>query len=294
MKKPGRLLFQTLLVLALPLLVASCGRATTDQAALGNNAVEAKVLFGTVDTVHDNVALLVAFAEDGRALFRCTGTLVDENTVLTAGHCVSDPELAYVRAYFVDSTTRNELFTVVNGVPYDKEQIGYVGEPIPHPLYIEGGFPNTHDIGVVELEQNVVGIEPATIAPEGYLDSLATERGKQETSFTISGFGVQGVKPVAISQYTRYMGTVQLVNLRSALTGGWNVQLTSSPGKGTGPGGLCFGDSGGAVFHEDDIIVAVNSFVLNLQCRGSGFSYRVDTDDAQDFLADYVTGITAD
>jgi hypothetical protein len=44
-----------------------------------------------------------------------------------------------------------------------------------------------------------------------------------------------------------------------------------------GPGGTCFGDSGGAIFSEAGQIVAVNSFVLNANCAGASFGYRVDT-----------------
>lgn len=55
-------------------------------------------------------------------------------------------------------------------------------------------------------------------------------------------------------------------------------------------GGTCFGDSGGPIFLGDtNIIVAVNSFVLNANCKGSGFGYRVDTATAREFLDDYVT-----
>ncbi len=56
---------------------------------------------------------------------------------------------------------------------------------------------------------------------------------------------------------------MKLNNLNNALTDGFNVQVSSNPGKAH-RGGLCFGDSGGAVFLDGEI-VAVNSFVLNLQ-----------------------------
>ena len=40
-------------------------------------------------------------------------------------------------------------------------------------------------------------------------------------------------------------------------------------------GGLCFGDSGGPVLYGTTIL-AVNSFVINANCAGAGFSYRID------------------
>ena len=38
---------------------------------------------------------------------------------------------------------------------------------------------------------------------------------------------------------------------------------------------MCFGDSGGPVLYGTTIL-AVNSFVINANCAGAGFSYRID------------------
>ncbi|MFZ8843780.1 hypothetical protein [Thermoflexus sp.] len=75
------------------------------------------------------------------------------------------------------------------------------------------------------------------IAPQGYLDRLATRRGLQDVQFTVVGYGLQLVKPVLLGERTRYVGTVSLVNLRSALTDGYNLHYSNSLGKGVGPGG---------------------------------------------------------
>ena len=115
-------------------------------------------------------------------------------------------------------------------------------------------------------------------------DDLAYENGKGNVQFTVVSYGLQLVKPVQLGAKTRYVATVSLINLKSALTDGWNIHYSSNPGQGHGgSGGTCFGDSGGPVIH-DGLIVGVNSFVLNLNCKGAGFAYRVDTQFAHDFI----------
>jgi hypothetical protein len=51
----------------------------------------------------------------------------------------------------------------------------------------------------------------------------------------------------------------------------WFRSATGQPHQG----GLCFGDSGGPVLYGTTIL-AVNSFVINGNCAGSGYSYRID------------------
>jgi secreted trypsin-like serine protease len=70
------------------------------------------------------------------------------------------------------------------------------------------------------------------------------------------------------------------------------VQLTNSPSAATGGGGTCFGDSGGPAFWKDprtgkqtNVIVGITSFGITRQCNGTDFSFRTDTDVAQDFVS---------
>lgn len=111
-------------------------------------------------------------------------------------------------------------------------------------------------------------------ASAGSLDRLATRRSQQDVTFTVSGYGLSKTNPVSTESYrSRLMAKTRLVNLRSSLNGGYNLQLSSAPAQGRG--GTCFGDSGGPIpYNNTDVIVAVNSFVSNQNCRGVGFAYR--------------------
>ena len=50
------------------------------------------------DDVHDYVGLVVLLDEEGEFLSRCSGALIDDTTVLTAGHCTDGASRA--RIYF--------------------------------------------------------------------------------------------------------------------------------------------------------------------------------------------------
>jgi secreted trypsin-like serine protease len=81
------------------------------------------------------------------------------------------------------------------------------------------------------------------------------------------------------------MAEETLVNLRSALNDGFNLQ---TQGNGNGQGGTCNGDSGGPVFlgpYSSNLVVAVTSFGLNTLCRGTDFAFRVDTAAVQTWMA---------
>ena len=151
-------------------------------------------------------------------------------------------------------------------------------------------IPQTYDLGLVHITRWFRGeYQPTTygqVAPVGYLEELvAAADGQGNIEFTVVGYGLQSVAPVESSIKQRVVGTVSFVNLTSSLSGGWSLHYSNNPGQGHGgSGGTCFGDSGGPVISEDGYIVAVNSFVLNNNCNGAGFGYRVDTQLAHDFI----------
>src|SRR5947199_104033 len=83
----------------------------------------------------------------------------------------------------------------------------------------DNGFltvPNTHDVGVVVLPIPYTGTNGhfGVLPPLGYLDSLATKRGKQNVNFTVVGYGVQFERPnLEIAKGIRVIGTTQLQDL---------------------------------------------------------------------------------
>jgi len=247
---------------------------------------------------HPNVGLSV-FLYNGIPLWRCTGTMVAPTVYLTAGHCTGiDPALGIApnqaQVWFASGPIARGTYAF-DGNPCKATDTGYPcqGEFSGTPTPMNGWngsltVPNTHDMGVVHLtgEPNV-GL--SKIAPLGYLDKLATQRGLQNVNFTVVGYGVQFERPnleVALRQ--RFVGTNQLQNLRSHIAGGYNLMMTDSAGNGTGGGGTCFGDSGGPIFHTDSAgnvwDVAVISFGTKY-CKGESGAFRLDNAQARSFLS---------
>ena len=246
----------------------------------------------TADFAHPWVGLIVFYDASGNFLWRCSGSLISPTAFLTAGHCVESPA-ATARIWFAQDAGANfDPTTEVDPIT------GYPNTCLPQPdpcvtsstLYSFGypaSFPNTQDVGLVILDTPVVLAENGELAPVGTLDALAPRRGQQDVTFVSSGYGLSYTRPnTTLSFRSRLMASAKLVNLRSALTDGFNLQTSANPGGGRG--GACFGDSGGPILYNE-LIVGVTSFVLNGNCTGVAFAYRVDLAAVQAWI-EQITG----
>lgn len=261
---------------------------------LGVTAAVAYAITGTYveDFDHPFVGLVVFYDAEEEFVWRCSGSLISPTKFLTAGHCTDTAEGAVTaRVYFQQDAGANyNPVTEVDPVSGYPEYCaaGTLGTTCAtsDEIYNYGfanfaGFPNTHDAGLVILDQPIAMPEYGVLPTAGVLDSLATRRGLKGTIFTVSGYGLtyrtNDHSPLPnISFRIRLMALSTLVSLKSAITDGYNLQ---TQGNGDGRGGTCSGDSGGPVFlggPDSNLIVAVTSFGMNSMCRGTDFAYRVD------------------
>jgi len=250
------------------------------------------------DFDHPYVGLVAFYDTNNDFVWRCSGSLISPTMFLTAGHCTDNvgdggPGTgAYTaRVWFQQDAGANyDQDTEIDPVTGYPEYCaaGTLGTlcATSDELYNYGfanfaGFPDTHDAGLVILDQPITMPEYGELPEPGALDGLDTARGKKDTIFTVSGYGLtyrtndKDALP-NISYRSRLMAKSTLVNLTSANTDGYNLQ---TQGNGDDRGGTCSGDSGGPVFlggPDSNLIVGVTSFGMNSLCRGTDYAYRVD------------------
>jgi hypothetical protein len=205
---------------------------------------------------HANVGFVIAVDEAGNLADACTGTLIARSVVLTAAHCLFEG-YEYVVSFepVVSVNGGNNHFREVTDFESDDE----------------------YDVGVVFLAGDVTGIEPATLPAQG-----ALEGSRKGESFTHVGYGLDRLPPrgktgsSAVTDFTRRTLAASLTRLDSTL-------LYTRAGGGS----LCKGDSGGPVFSDAGVVVALGNYVSG-NCKGTNSGPRLDIEPVQSFLEEYV------
>lgn len=268
MRKKIIILFVLLVVLVAAVTTVS---AITNGVPDGNN--------------HPYVGLLV-FDVDGGPAWRCSGSLIAPNVVLTAGHCTYGADGA--RVWFDEVVQGNPEYplggsTSIEGTPYYHPGYDY----IPQNNGIKE-FAAPTDVGIVVLDEAVDVGGFAALPPLDFVDTLPNN-----TPVDLVGYGVQemnrgGGPPYWTGVRVRMYAPSKLVPSNSVVAD-TNIKLSMNVGQDKG--GTCFGDSGGADFLAGtNTVLGVNSFVTNYNCAGVGYSTRVDTPEVlpwiQGFLSD--------
>ncbi len=237
------------------------------------------------DTTHPNVGSIV-IRLDGVLYQWCSGTLISPTVFLTASHCTAPLDDLMVRhpdaeVLVTFDPTINMTSTFYSG-----------GVWYTNPDYLNSnGYADPGDVAVIVFPSVVPGISPASLPTAGLLDELKDQHILNDTLFTAVGYGT-----VRDTNHTGWQAILDNMDRNRAeqeflsLTGAW---LTNSMNLATGNGGTCYGDSGGPHFiHldgvETNIVVSV-TVTGDVNCKATDKTYRVDTEAARGFLADFVT-----
>lgn len=230
---------------------------------------------------HPEVGTIVAeYLTPGVKSSACTGTLISPTVFLTAGHC-----LHLLQDYYRVTQVWVTFDAVFGSTPTIYPGTMHLN-PVPN-----RGASDPEDLGVIVLDDPVVGIAPAALPSLGLLDRMFADGTLNGALFTIVGYGAtdtvfgRGQPDANQGRGTRRYATKEFSALNPNL-----LRLNMNAVFGYGGGN--HGDSGspnflGAGGGETSVIAGVG---IGGDPYGIALDvcYRLDTPEARAFLGRYV------
>lgn len=204
--------------------ISACGRINegSGRAEMLSGIVGGRPVLPSEDYSQKIVGLKLIFPDGAEA--SCTGSILNDDTILTAAHCLDGMQAIEVRfgpSFFAPTFVRSETTFKM------------------HDSYLENSENefDTYDVGLVHFEGGL---------PEGYVSNQILNANaliQDGQNVILSGYGVTNGWLGTGSGTLRVAETVPVKNSKYAQT---EIELNQSKREG-GHGG-CYGDSGGPAF----------------------------------------------
>jgi hypothetical protein len=211
----------------------------------------------------------------------CSGTLLSPRVFLTAGHCTSDFGASGEPTFVTVDPDAGPSSSYVTGTPHTEP--GFFNVP---PQHVGAPASVGHDLGVIVLDQPIALPAYGSLPPSHALDSASG------IPVTLVGYGGQGWVPGPggrrpVFTFVRTQAQARLINDTNA-NGDEFVRVSTNPGGGKG--GIGPGDSGApALLGGGSTIAAIGSHVTNPSGSGTAYYSRLDTGDAREFIAPFLS-----
>ncbi len=262
-------IFAIVLGLTFVLAAAGCSDGFTTDSSLtkhewpiiNGTPVHMNAPYGAVVSIHDN-------SRQGISIYPfCSGTLIADDVILTAGHCMERTKPSAVAIYFGDSAPAEYT---AGTLTYDDFHMA--SDVQVHPQYNSRQI--TNDIALIRLSAPVTGITPVPALPmsEGFTSADGAVLDNDGNVLTpgidldFAGFGMDendeyGVKLHLVGSLHHLQGDHQIY---------YNQPLSD--------GGPCSGDSGGPAFINrggTTYVAGITSYG-DANCAIYGVSTRTD------------------
>jgi Trypsin len=253
-------------------------------------------------------ALLVLWDTNGDGVddsfdWHCSGAMIDNDTFLTASHCIvdwsADPALDHFYVS-LDQDVQGELdAAAARGLSGTAEAQYFLahGEAVEGSGISDPGYAKSqsdpHDIAVVDFAHRAVTpadrwtFTPARLPSANLLSGL-TEAQLNAAPWLVVGYGVQEATTGGGPQTFPGGGVRMKASLGfNSLNSSW-IRLSMQESQGYG--GACYGDSGGPNFVTlNGVMLLIGDTVTgDTPCFATNVAYRTDTASPRSFLAPFV------